>query len=112
MSLKYLDAKGRCQADNSYLATPRSYTENQFLIDFFPTKNIWIGINDISWEGGFISVDGYPVTYTRWAQGEPSQSGNEDGVHIVGSEMNASKQGRWNDIHIDRSMRFVCFRRI
>ena len=97
MSLKYLDAKGRCQADNSYLATPRSYTQNLFLIRFFPTKNIWIGINDINSEGRFISVDGYPVTYTRWAPGNPNNWGNEDGVHIVGSELDSGMAGKWND---------------
>ena len=116
MSLKYLDAKGRCQADNSYLATPRSYTQNLFLIRFFPTKNIWIGINDINSEGRFISVDGYPVTYTRWAPGNPNNWGNEDGVHIVGSDdnwnSNTSNHGRWNDNSINESFRFVCFRRI
>ena len=114
MKLKYLDAKARCRTDNSHLATPRSYTENLFLIRFFPTKNIWIGINDINSEGRFISVDNYPVTYTRWAPGEPNSSGNEDGVHIIGSEWKNewNKLGRWNDIGINNSIRFVCFRRI
>ena len=110
MSWQYLDAKARCENDNSYLASPRSYYENLFLTRFFPTKNIWIGINDINWEGRFISVDGHPVTYTRWAPGQPDQyNGNEDGVHIVGPGGN---QGRWNDQSIHSAMRFVCFRRI
>ena len=108
--MKYLDAEARCKADGSYLATPRSYYENQFLIDLFPSENIWIGVNDISWEGKFVSVDGYPMYYTRWAPNEPSQSGNEDGVHIVGTYHGMT--GKWNDAAINNYIKFVCFRRI
>lgn len=107
---QYNDAKTRCQNDNAYLATPRSYYENLFLTRLFPKEHIWIGINDMYSEGRFISVYfGYPLYYTYWAPGEPSQSGNEDGVHIIGS---GGGQGRWNDESIHSTMRFVCFRRI
>ena len=104
--MKYHDAVARCKADGSYLATPRSYYENQFLIDLFPSENIWIGVDDMSSEGKFVSVDGYPMYYTRWAPNEPNQKGNEDGVHIV------EKTGKWNDVAINNYFKFVCFRRI
>ena len=108
----YYGAKTKCKADNAYLATPRSYNENHFLIHTFKDTNLWIGINDISREGHYVSEDGHSVSYFRWGTNEPSNSnGNEDAVHIVGDSYYGVK-GKWNDIRVDKEFRFVCFHRI
>ena len=109
----YTYAKRTCQNDGAYLATPRSYYENKFLVDMFPDTNLWIGINDIYWEGHFVSVDGHKVSYFRWSRSEPSNSnGNEDAVLIVGNNNHGLEKGKWNDAPVYSSYNFVCFRRI
>ena len=108
----YDDANTTCQTDGAYVATPRSYDENQFLIDLFPNKDLWIGVNDIDSEGDFISVDGHKMTYFRWGSNEPNDmGGNEDGVQIVGT-VHYGEISKWNDVSIERLFRFVCFRRL
>ena len=102
----YRNAVKICNKDGAYLARPRSYNENYFLIGLHPNSNIWIGINDIDREGYFKSVDSYPVYYTRWNSGEPNSQGDEDGVHIEGHT------GRWNDRNTGYNYKFVCFRRM
>ena len=110
-TLSYDRAKNYCRSDAAYLATPRSYYENKLLIWEFPNTNLWLGINDISKEGHFVSEDGHKVSYFRWGPGEPNDRGNEDGVHIVGNSDYGVK-GKWNDSPITREFEFVCFRRI
>ena len=54
--------------------------------------NHWIGLNDMSREGGFIWSDGSAVAYVNWDDGEPNNSGEEDCGLIL-----AGKGGVWND---------------
>ena len=108
----YDDAKSRCRDDGAYLATPRSYDENKFLIHTFTDTNLWIGLDDINKEDRFVSVDGHKVSYFRWSEGEPNNAhGNEDAVHIIGDSYYGTK-GKWNDEEITTLFNFVCFRRI
>lgn len=108
----YDDAKSRCRADGAYLATPRSYDENKFLIWTFEDTNLWIGLDDINKEGRWVSVDGHKVSYFRWGEGEPNnEHGKEDAAHIVGDTKYGTK-GKWNDEEINKLFNFVCFGRI
>ena len=58
--------------------------------------NHWIGLNDMSREGGFIWSDGSAVAYVNWDDGEPNNSGEEDCGLIL-----AGKGGVWNDAKCD-----------
>ena len=40
----------------------------------------YIGMSDLSAEGGFIWSDGTPVAYVNWNDGEPNNAGEEDCV--------------------------------
>ena len=102
--MNYLDAKAQCESDGVYLATPRSDDQNAFLSSLIPNENIWIGLNDIDEEGTFVSVDDKEVSYTNWYTGEPNDSGNEDGVAILG----VSSNKYWNDKPITMRLKFVC----
>jgi len=114
--MNYGDAKAKCEADGAYLATPRSDSENQLIIDLSGNTgaDIWIGINDIEREGEFVSVDGNGISYTRWGDNEPTNHGGkngegEDGVEIDG---NGKNKGKWNDYKISALNPFACFFRI
>ena len=104
--MNYLDAKAQCESDGAYLATPRSDDQNAFLSSLIPNENIWIGLNDIDEEGTFVSVDDKEVSYTKWLYGEPNDSGNEDGVEIIGDR--ESSNGYWNDKSTTIQNQFVC----
>ena len=75
--------------------------ENNFVSNLLPSQEFWIGFTDEANEGTFVWVDGSSTTYTKWAPGEPSNSGpnnNEDYTLINTGEggMNQS-DGYWND---------------
>ena len=102
--MTYGDAEAQCKLDGSFLAIPRSEAENDFIASLIPNEHIWIGINDIKQEGIFVAVDGSDISYTNWHPGEPSPSGDgEDGVEIRGWD-----DGRWNDMGVGTSNKFVC----
>lgn len=110
----YLEAKKLCEDDNATLANPRFETENAFIAGLTPER-FWIGINDIENEGEFVSLDGNPVSFTKWkTPREPSNSqhGDFDEDAVV---LNFYDQGFWNDWPIDdllRSAQVVCFYQI
>ena len=108
--MNYLDAKAQCEIDGAYLATPRSDDQNAFIVSLIPNANIWIGLNDIDEEGTFVSVDDKEVSYTKWLYGEPNDSGNEDGVEIIGDR--ESSNGYWNDKSTKIQNQFVCMSNI
>ena len=65
--------------------------------------NHWIGLNDMSREGGFIWSDGSAVAYVNWDDGEPNNSGEEDCGLIL-----AGKGGVWNDAKCDDRHKVWC----
>ena len=109
-AMNYHDAKAQCESDGAYLATPRSNEENAFIASLIPNANIWIGLNDIDDDGTFVSVDGVDVTYNKWLNGEPSDSGNEDGVEIIGDR--EWSNGYWNYKSTTLRNQFVCMSNI
>ena len=45
--------------------------------------DVWFGFTDASVEGTWEWIDGAPVNYTHWDNGEPNQNGNEDCAKII-----------------------------
>ena len=104
-SLNYGNAKAQCESDGTFLAIPRSETENDFFAGLIPNENFWIGINDIEQEGSFVAVNGREVSWTHWRTGEPNGGTNENAVEIL----NDYSGNLWNDIPACRSLKFICF---
>ena len=103
--MNYDDAKAQCESDGTFLAIPRSQAENDFILNLILQKGlekIWIGINDIQFEGLFVGVDGSEISWTNWNHGEPNNFGDEDGVEIQ------RHNGRWNDAQTHESKQFIC----
>jgi hypothetical protein len=86
-------AEAEAQRVGGHLVTIRSQTENDWLVQTFGTAvPMWIGFNDVAAEGTWIWSSGEPVTFTRWAPGEPNNSNGEDYGHF-----DSSTPGLWND---------------
>ncbi|MEL6215350.1 MAG: lectin-like protein, partial [Pseudomonadota bacterium] len=63
--------RAEAQAAGGDLVSIGSLEENQLIFDTFGGSR-WIGFTDESSEGTYQWSDGSPVTYTRWAVGEPN----------------------------------------
>ena len=102
-------AKKVCEAKGGYLAIPNNADENAFILSGIQKTSkdeAWIGITDIAKEGVWKNVKGGSITYSNWANDEPSNYlGIEDYVEMCPS-------GKWNDLRgfgaSYRSVGFVC----
>lgn len=78
------------------LVTIDSVQENNWIRANFSnfggtSRNLMLGLNDVTLEGTFEWVSGEALTYTNWAVGEPNNgAGGEDYVQMVPG-------GLWND---------------
>ncbi|XP_077993990.1 macrophage mannose receptor 1-like [Glandiceps talaboti] len=102
----WYSARDRCRATGGDLATIHSQEQQAYI-----TSNLrdiqyamWIGFNDVSWEGQFRWTDGSEVNYYRWAQGEPNGDREENcaELHFRGYG------GLWNDAPCDSTAGYIC----
>ena len=89
-----------------FLVTIDNETEENWVFDTFAffnnqTRHLWIGLHDSANEGEFRWHDGTPFVYRNWGEGQPSQGGDEDYVHITGTNMGNIEPGTWNDLEND-----------
>ncbi len=89
-----------------FLVTVDDSEENDWLFDTFAsfdnqTRHLWIGLSDTDVEGEFNWHDGTPFFYRSWGEGQPGQGGDEDYVHITGTNMGNIQPGDWNDLEDD-----------
>jgi len=90
-----------------HLATVRNAAENDWIIanipTLFPGSAIYLGLNDITFEGYWRWPSGLQVSYTNWATGQPSDSsGGEDWVEIYLQNSGPYLAGTWNDTNLPR----------
>lgn len=84
-----------------HLVTINDQAEQDWVFSIFGgyggvQRLLWIGLNDVAIEGQFTWTSGEPVTYTKWAPGEPNNAnGIED--HVSMYYPNHSASSRWND---------------
>ena len=83
-----------------HLATIRSASENQWLVETFTplTDKVgaWMGLNDIEREGSWVWSSGDAVTYTNWGPGEPSLA-FEDWGELLFRDQGPTGPGDWNN---------------
>jgi hypothetical protein len=93
------DARAFCQARGGDLVVVDEAL-NPLLAE--QTPSVWIGLSDTVTEGEFVWVDGSPVDWPAWAEGEPNDAGDgEDCVHT-------GTGGLWNDRSCASELAFVC----
>ncbi|MEK9730271.1 MAG: pre-peptidase C-terminal domain-containing protein [Candidatus Poseidoniales archaeon] len=100
------DSANVAKSLGGFLVTIDNETEEQWIFDTFAfygnqTRHLWIGLHDSKVEGEFAWHDGTPFIYRNWGEGQPSQGGDEDYVHITGTNMGNIEPGTWNDLEND-----------
>ncbi|XP_072018635.1 uncharacterized protein [Amphiura filiformis] len=112
--VSYVDAKTQCSLLDAQLAVIHSQEEQDFIaanIHEDPNNELhsyYIGLDDIEIEGQFQWVDGTPLDFTDWKQGEPNNRANNigNGEDCVG--LWASRGGIWNDNPCTRLNPYIC----
>jgi hypothetical protein len=64
----------------------------------------WIGLHDRAAEGTPAWVDGSPVTYTRWAKGQPDDAACGEDCAALKVKTGAT----WSDAHCEMRRPFIC----
>lgn len=69
------DARIHCQNQGGNLVSILNEGEQAFLTTQLleHNENMWIGMNDVSWEMHFVWTDGKGISYTNWAKGHPTR---------------------------------------
>jgi hypothetical protein len=97
----WTSSEAYAQALGGHLVTINDEAENAFVFSTFTqngtmNRGLWIGLNDAAVEGEFVWASGEPVAFTKFAAGEPNNSGSgEDYVHIFYPF--DSRASSWND---------------
>ncbi|XP_051570049.1 macrophage mannose receptor 1-like isoform X2 [Myxocyprinus asiaticus] len=72
--MSWHDARNHCISHGGNLASILSKREQAFLTTAMlgSSDDVWIGLNDVTWEMHFVWTDGKGVSYTNWAKGQPA----------------------------------------
>ena len=73
------------------------------LISILAGDRVWVGLNDIAEEDTFVWTDGSPNTYTKFADGEPDNWGNNE--HCIGI---SKISGGYSDARCGVTFTFIC----
>lgn len=86
-------------------AEEQSFVESLLLDRAAPTGSYWFGIQDVTDQGTFRSVDDEPLTFTNFAPGEPNDGAgvgeSVGGIYWTeegGDPATLSRRGGWNDL--------------
>nr|XP_056706507.1 pulmonary surfactant-associated protein A-like [Euleptes europaea] len=92
-----------CKAAHGSIATPRDRKENDAVMSFVSTFNTYayLGITEGHVPGEFLFLNGAPLNYTNWYEGEPKGKGAEKCVEMY-------LDGTWNDKICSKSRLTVC----
>jgi hypothetical protein len=99
----WTEAEEMAESLGGTLAIINDETENQWVFETFSQyggveRGLWIGLTDQAIEGQFCWVDGTPLSFQRWADGEPNDNENaEDWVHVFYPLDTAGRAPGWND---------------
>ncbi|XP_063422181.1 macrophage mannose receptor 1-like [Mytilus trossulus] len=95
------DAETKCQADGAVLVTINDLYENAFVeANMGPNVDYWIGFKYNRDTTSFAWQRNWPVKFTNWAFGEPSNGP----LDLCVKSMN----GQWDSTGCTRSMGYVC----
>ena len=100
------DSAEVARALDGFLTTVDDTQENQWIFDTFAdfdnqSRHLWIGLSDSNFAGEYRWHDGTPFHYRNWGEDQPSANGDENYVHIAGTNMGNIMPGTWNDLDDD-----------
>lgn len=90
-------AKNYCESLGGHLAVINDAAENAVLFNYMKSQgygSAYFGLSDAVREGKWTWVDGTPVNYTNWANGEPNNEGANENYAEFYWKFN---DGKWND---------------
>ncbi|XP_072333685.1 CD209 antigen-like protein D [Scyliorhinus torazame] len=97
------ESKQECEFLNSRLIIINTPEDQKFAEKFHKQYPCWIGLTDQENEGNWTWVDGTPLSFSQWLDGEPNNAGDEDCAVL--------KSGRWNDRKCNYLFHFICQQR-
>ncbi|XP_005534480.1 PREDICTED: hepatic lectin-like [Pseudopodoces humilis] len=88
-------ARERCRERRAQLVVIGSFPGQQFLMSRTRNERFWIGLTDENSEGKWEWVDGsdYGSAFTFWGDGEPNDSGSNEGCAHLWLSVRCSFQG-------------------
>lgn len=105
----WLGARSRCEASGYTLAVVETAAEDAFLYGEIASRGLddtWIGLNDAVTEGTWVWLDGVPLGYEHWDEGEPNDgAGGEDCGVIMTRE---GRESEWDDRPCDGERPYLC----
>ncbi|XP_071789139.1 uncharacterized protein [Asterias amurensis] len=99
----FVDAQAQCEKDTGNLATVTDGFVEAFmetLLFYYNIRDAWIGLMQDS-TGKFLWVNGDPLVYTNWDEGEPSSNQGEGCVRISDGQ-------KWDNVGCAATHNFIC----
>lgn len=94
-SFGWNEAKADAEARGGHLAVVTTLQEWETMIRAIgtniPYSGLWLGATDAAQEGQWRWITGEPFAFSRWAAGQPDNSGDQDYLLFVGSFWQDSK---------------------
>lgn len=92
-----------CARVGGHIAVPRSPEENEAIASIVKKYNTYayLGLAEGATAGDFYYLDGAPVNYTNWYEGEPKGQGTENCVEMY-------TDGQWNDRNCEKYRLAIC----
>ncbi|KAK2840180.1 hypothetical protein Q5P01_013920 [Channa striata] len=94
-----------CKDRDADLVVIDNDEEQTFLSDLTEAQT-WIGLTDSEVEGTWKWIDGSSLTLRNWNDGEPNNKAAETGEDCA--QMEHDKVHKWNDLHCDKPLRWIC----
>ncbi len=108
MGRSWPGARLHCESYGYSLAVVQDGGEDRFLYEGIAARDFadtWIGHNDLLEEGAWVWLDGIPIVYSHWDEGEPNDGGGEDCGLIMTRH---GRESEWDDRPCESERPYIC----